>query len=333
PELKFSFTRIKYMLKNEVYTGKLIMQKTYTVNPVTKKQRENNGEVPMYVVDAHHEPIIDAAAFEAVQTEYKRRAELGAVWNKHINTSPLTGMIKCGCCCGSYIKDTRYSSNGKKQIFWVCKKRTHGNAAECKGRRVPDRIIKGKFVEAYGKECEETEIAELVSEIVISVDDTIEFHFKDGGVASVEWELTGNKDYWTDEKRLKRSEYTRSHPINNGHLNCFTSKIQCGVCGENFRRHRIGSTGAYGWGCSTGKRICGIRWMREDELKRVICRELYMTEFDETIFTEQVDRLVVFSNSELTVFFKNGTEKTVPWDPKRRRSNAEKSKDNTADNR
>ncbi|MBQ3426269.1 MAG: recombinase family protein [Clostridia bacterium] len=321
-DLKFSRNRISNVLKNEVYIGRLIMQKTYSASPITKKEKRNNGEMPMYVVEDHHEPIIDAAVFEAAQTEYKRRAEFGAVWNKYINTSPLTGKLKCGCCGSNYIKDVYYKSNGSKERIWVCKRTTHGHAAECKGRRIPDKTVKAKFIEVYGAECDEAKIAELVSKIVVSGENLIEYHFKDGTVAAAEWELTGNKDRWTDEERSQRSRYVKEHPINTGRMNCFTSKIQCGVCGENFRRHRIRSTGAYGWGCASGKRVCGLRWVREGELKRVIKEALELSEFDEELYKERIKRIVVLSNNELTLYFKDGTEKTVPWNS--RKSNAVK---------
>ena len=100
-------------------------------------------------------------------------------------------------------------------------------------------------------------------------------------------------------------------------MNCFTSKIQCGVCGENFRRHRIGSTDTYGWGCASGKRVCGLRWVREGELKRVINAALELSEFDEELYKERIKRIVVLSNNELTLYFKDGTEKTVPWNSRR----------------
>ena len=59
--------------------------------------------------------------------------------------------------------------------------------------------------------------------------------------------------------------------------------------------------------------------MREEELKRVLTEALKLPDFDETAFTERIKRLVVHSNEELTIYFKDGSEETVPWDSKRRR--------------
>ncbi len=331
PELNFSYSRVAAMLSNEKYKGMMVLQKTYSANPITKKTKVNKGELPFYIVDDHHEPIIDKVTFEAVQTEKQRRAELGAIANKYINTSCLTGKIKCGCCGSNYIKDKRIR-NGAAYWTWNCRKRVHGNAAACSGRIVPDNIIKDKFSEVCGQEFSEDLFDEVVSEVIVLGTDRLEFHFKDGGTAFAQWELTGNKDRWTDEERRKKSEYAKAHPINNGNTTCLTSKIQCGCCGENFRRHYIKSSERYSWGCATGKKVCGIRWIRDEEIKRILTEVLDLDEFNEKIFAERVDHIVILSNEELTVCFKDGLEQTVPWNSKRvKREDANHAKNSKSD--
>ena len=49
---------VKSILVNEKYTGDALLQKTYITDCITKKSRKNNGELPMYLVKDHHEPII-----------------------------------------------------------------------------------------------------------------------------------------------------------------------------------------------------------------------------------------------------------------------------------
>ena len=68
-----SYNVIRRVLSNPVYTGKLIMQKSYIDNPITKKCKINNGEIEKYIVDDHHEAIIDNDTFDMVQCEIKRR--------------------------------------------------------------------------------------------------------------------------------------------------------------------------------------------------------------------------------------------------------------------
>lgn len=43
------------------------MQKTYTPNYLTGKQKKNEGELSMYLVENAHEAIIDKDIFDKVQ--------------------------------------------------------------------------------------------------------------------------------------------------------------------------------------------------------------------------------------------------------------------------
>lgn len=50
-----------------------MLQKTYTVDFLTKKRVDNNGEVPQYYVEESHLAIIDKEMLEVVQLEMERR--------------------------------------------------------------------------------------------------------------------------------------------------------------------------------------------------------------------------------------------------------------------
>ena len=43
------------MLTNEKYKGDALLQKTYTVDFLSKKRADNNGQVPQYYVEDSHE--------------------------------------------------------------------------------------------------------------------------------------------------------------------------------------------------------------------------------------------------------------------------------------
>lgn len=51
-------TTIKKILSNEEYIGDSLLQKTYTVDFLSKKRVKNNGIVPQYYMENSHEPII-----------------------------------------------------------------------------------------------------------------------------------------------------------------------------------------------------------------------------------------------------------------------------------
>ena len=64
---------IRRMLQNEKYKGDPLMQKTYTVDFLSKKMVVNNGEKDQYYVQGNHKPIIPPDDWEAAQAELKRR--------------------------------------------------------------------------------------------------------------------------------------------------------------------------------------------------------------------------------------------------------------------
>ena len=64
---EWSTSTIDRMLSNEKYVGQVLMQKTYTPDFLTGKQKKNTGELAIYLIENAHEPIIDRATFERVQ--------------------------------------------------------------------------------------------------------------------------------------------------------------------------------------------------------------------------------------------------------------------------
>ena len=69
----WSTTTIKSILQNEKYKGDALLQKRFTVDFLTKKQKINEGEVPQYYVENSHEGIVSDEIFDMVQNEMRRR--------------------------------------------------------------------------------------------------------------------------------------------------------------------------------------------------------------------------------------------------------------------
>lgn len=80
---------IKKILQNEKYIGDALLQKTYTVDFLTKKRVVNNGHVPQYYVENNHEPIIPREIYLQVQEEMMRRANIrnGKTGKKRVYSS------------------------------------------------------------------------------------------------------------------------------------------------------------------------------------------------------------------------------------------------------
>ena len=58
---------VESILRNEKYKGSALLQKTYTVDFLTKTMKVNEGEVPQYYVECSHPAIIEPSEWEAVR--------------------------------------------------------------------------------------------------------------------------------------------------------------------------------------------------------------------------------------------------------------------------
>ncbi len=135
---------IEKMLVNEKYMGDALMQKTYTVDFLTKKRVKNNGIVPQYYIEDNHEAIIPKELFYKVQEEKARRASLNKAAvtrkanklkkekSKFSSKYALTEILVCAECGHPYRRQT-WSKYGQKSAVWRCENRLkNGTKATCK---------------------------------------------------------------------------------------------------------------------------------------------------------------------------------------------------------
>lgn len=129
---------IRSILCNEKYMGDALLQKTYTVDFLTKKKRANYGELPRYYVENNHEPILSREIFQRAQGELQRRAnvrEENGSAGQHSCKYALSGRLVCSHCGAAYrrmkARDDRHST------FWRCKQHLQ-QADSCSGRPVPE---------------------------------------------------------------------------------------------------------------------------------------------------------------------------------------------------
>lgn len=54
---------VRKILNNEKYYGNVLLQKTYVSDYFTGKQSPNNGELDQYLIEGHHEGIVDKKSF------------------------------------------------------------------------------------------------------------------------------------------------------------------------------------------------------------------------------------------------------------------------------
>lgn len=113
---------IRGILRNEKYTGDLLMQKTYTDETFTR--RRNKGELDQYFIENHHKAIISHADFEAANDAIKQRGKEKGIKkgsSKYLNRYPFSSKIICSEC-GSTFKRRIHSPKTNEYIAWCCSK-------------------------------------------------------------------------------------------------------------------------------------------------------------------------------------------------------------------
>ena len=318
----FGNTSIRQILGNITYTGNLLFQKEYTVDPISKKSRKNQGELPQYWVENTHEAIIPMEVYQAVQEEKARRRELGVFANWSINTSCFTSKIKCGRCGKSYQRSNR---KGRKDLdanytVWICGTRRKTGNAQCQNKDIPEPMLKEAYAAVMGlAEFDETIFSEQVDHIEIPAPNEMVFYFKDGRIVPHRWQSTMRKDCWTDERRAAKGRYVQEHQLG-PNSSCFTSRIRCDQCGENYRRqrsrHKDGSFDSV-WRCASSAK-CSSPSIKEETLMALCAEAMGLDEFEETAFREQIACIHITAPFHLSIHFFDGHTFEAQWENKRK---------------
>ena len=114
---------IASILSNEKYKGDALIQKHYTVDFISKKQKKNEGELPKYYVTGGHEAIIPPLLHEYVQMERNRR--MTYKHGRYSGVHPFLGRIVCENCGAAYRYSSWHSTTYNDRV-WECSSRWRG---------------------------------------------------------------------------------------------------------------------------------------------------------------------------------------------------------------
>ena len=159
------YTRtVESILTNEKYKGSALLQKKFTVDFLTKKQKVNEGEVPQYFIEDSHPPIIDPQEFELVQAEIARRKEIGKVYS---SSNIFSTKLVCSCCGGFFGSKVWHSTSKYRRVIWQCNHKFQ-NGEKCKTPHLYEDEIKKRFIEVCNR------IASDKEEFLISCQQIVE---------------------------------------------------------------------------------------------------------------------------------------------------------------
>ena len=151
---------IKSILTNEKYKGDALLQKKYTVDFLSKKMVPNNGEVPQYYVEDHHEGIVTAEEFDEVQAEIRRREGI-----RYSGVNLFSSKIVCGDCGGFFGSKVWHSTDKYRKVIWRCNRKYKKGEKKCKTPHLTEDEIKAAFLKALNSLWKDK--AEIISNMEI----------------------------------------------------------------------------------------------------------------------------------------------------------------------
>ena len=160
---KWQATTLASMIKKEKFKGDALLQKSYTVDFLTKKRVKNEGEIQKYYVEDDHDAIIEPWVWECVQLETERRKrymqEHGTnSYSHNTENNPFASKIVCGNCDKVFARKGWQSRSGDIRRVWQCSERYKVKGVMgCSNRHVEESTLEKAFVMAWNSVLENRE--------------------------------------------------------------------------------------------------------------------------------------------------------------------------------
>lgn len=276
---------VKKILKNEKYIGDALLQKTYTVDVLTKKRVKNNGIVPQYYVENSHEAIIPRDLYMQVQEEMLRRSNLhsGANRKKRVYSSKyaLSSILYCSKC-GDIYRRIAWNNHGKRSMVWRCVNRVeHGpdccDAPTVKEEELQNDVVKAINMALGGKDDMIAALEENIA-MVLALEDETSMESIDAKLEELQQEL------------LKRANAGQDYDDLADEIDSLREKKQ-EVMADNAERE------------GQKQRIVEMQQFLAGQTEQI-------EEYDESMIRRMVEKITVYED-KFTVEFKSGTSVDV----------------------
>lgn len=144
------------IIKNEKYKGDILLGKTFTTDPISKRRLANMGEEEQYYIRDHHEAIVSREVWDEAE-----RIRLKRATNKVVETTgnrerytrqyAFSSICECAFCGHKLTRRTRHSSSIYEKPVWQCMNATKNGIKNCPHcKAIDESILEGAFIEAFG---------------------------------------------------------------------------------------------------------------------------------------------------------------------------------------
>ncbi len=145
-EAKWSDSGIRGIISNEKYKGDLLLGKTFTVDPISKRRLENMGEEDQFYIKSHHEPIISREMWDKAQEIRKGRYKKNSLIiegtrEKYSRKFAFSSMCESGFCGTFFSRRSHQQDTQHKKLVWKCTNATKNGIANCPNSKAIDEVI------------------------------------------------------------------------------------------------------------------------------------------------------------------------------------------------
>jgi len=313
------------IIQNEKYKGDILLGKTFTTDPISKRRLANMGEEDQFYIRDHHEAIVSREVWdEAEQVRLKRSknkvVETTGNRERYTRQYAFSSMCECAYCGHKLTRRTRHSSSVYEKPVWQCMNATKNGIASCPNcKAIDENILEGAFLEAFG----------LLAGNFDDVLDLVMNHVEESASndEDIRKKKQIDKDISSLESRKSRMtdmliDGTITKEVYDDKLIEITRKL------HNFTEKKLLLEESIGKQKDVGKRM--------SELRETLKQENILDEFDRVVLESIIDKVYVGGYDEegnpdpykLTFVLKGNQSKTIPnaKDNYKEQKNSEKGK-------
>lgn len=270
------------IIKNEKYKGDILLGKTFTVDPISKRRLANMGEEDRYYIRDHHEPIVSREVWDKADEIRLKRVKPRLMENtgnreRYTRQFTFSSMLECGYCDHKLSRRTRHQTTTTKKPVWQCMNAIKNGISSCPNCKAIDEVIvENAFVDAFQL------LADNFDDVFDSVLNTIEDVLKDDtelkrvkqlekDINSIETKKSRLTDLLIDGK-IEQEDYDEKKLSFQRKLHQMTEE-------KAYLEENIGQQK------NVSKRM--------DQLRKTLENEDILDEFDRIVFESIVEKVIV----------------------------------------
>lgn len=143
-KISWDSSSVRYILTNEKYIGDSIWQKYFTTSTLPHRTVRNHGEVDSYHASQTHVPLVTEACFRSANALLEKRSQ--QITRAEGRLFALRQTIFCGTC-GSVFRRKVI----RDKIYWACIGREKGRSRNCNILEIPEETVQQAFLRLYYK--------------------------------------------------------------------------------------------------------------------------------------------------------------------------------------